>query len=94
MVSLATVGSRDHDDSSTAANCYYSSCGVSSGIGSGQTLPLQGERGAAAIREGTPGSLFVEVSIAADPVLRHHGPFIHVSTDLHFVDANLGGDSK
>ncbi len=74
--------------------CCYSSCGASTGIDSGQTLQLQGEGGAPAIREGTPGNLFVEVSIAADPVLRRQGPHIHVSIDLDFVDAILGGDSK
>jgi len=67
---------------------------VSSGIGSGQTLQLQGERGAAAISEGTPGNLFVEVSIAADPVLRRQRPHIRVTIDLDFVDATLGGDFK
>ncbi len=67
---------------------------MSSGIGSGQTLQLQGERGAAAIREGTPGNLFVEVSIAADPVLRRQRPHIRVTIDLDFVDATLGGDFK
>lgn len=64
------------------------------GIDSGQSLQLQGEGGAAALKEGTPGNLFVEVSIAADPVLRRQGPHIHVSIDVDFVDAILGNDAK
>ncbi len=71
-----------------------SSCGMSTGIDSGQTLRLDGEGGAPAIRGGTSGNLFVEVSVAADPVLRRQGPHLHVSIDLDFVDAILGGDSK
>lgn len=67
---------------------------IPAGIDNGQSLKLQGEGGAPAIREGTPGNLFVEFSIAADPVLRRQGPHIHVSIDLDFVDAILGGDSK
>ena len=77
-----------------AQSFCYSSCGVFTGIDNGQSLKLQGEGGAPAIREGTPGNLFVEFSIAADPVLRRQGPHIHVSIDLDFVDAILGGDSK
>ncbi|KAL0020728.1 hypothetical protein WJX77_005723 [Trebouxia sp. C0004] len=67
---------------------------IPAGIDSGQTLQLQGEGGAPAIREGTPGNLFVQVSIAADPVLRRQGLHIHVNIDLDFIDAILGGDSK
>ncbi|KAL0055817.1 hypothetical protein WJX82_004669 [Trebouxia sp. C0006] len=67
---------------------------IPAGIDSGQTLRLDGEGGAPAIREGIPGNLFVEVSVAADPVLRRQGPHLHVSIDLDFVDAILGGDSK
>lgn len=67
---------------------------IPAGIDSGQMLQLQGQGGAPAIKEGTPGNLFVEVSIAADPVLKRQGPHIHVNIDLDFIDAILGGDAK
>ncbi len=64
------------------------------GIDSGQTLQLDGEGAPAAAKEGTPGSLYVEVSVAPDPVLKRQGHHIHVSLDVDFVDAILGTDSK
>ena len=67
---------------------------LAAGIDNGQTLQLQGEGGAPAAKEGTPGSLFVEVSVAADPVLKRQGPHIHVSLDVDFIDAILGNDAK
>ena len=64
------------------------------GIDSGQTLQMEGEGGPAAAREGTPGNLFVEVSVAADKTLNRRGSNIHVTIDVDFVDAILGNDAK
>ena len=64
------------------------------GIDSGQSMQLQGEGGPAASKEGTPGSLYVTVSIAPDAVLNRRGNNIHVTVDVDFADAILGGDAK
>lgn len=66
----------------------------SAGIESGQTLQLEGEGGAAQAKNGTPGSLYVELNVAPDPVLKRQGPHIHVTLDVNFIDAILGTDSK
>lgn len=66
----------------------------SAGIETGQTLQLEGEGGAAQAKNGTPGSLYVELSVAPDPVLKRQGPHIQVTLDVNFIDAILGTDSK
>ena len=64
------------------------------GIESGQSLHLEEEGGPAAAKDGVPGSLYVEVQVAADKVLNRRGPHIHVTIDVDFVDAILGTDAK
>lgn len=64
------------------------------GIDHGQSLQLQGEGGPAAAKEGTPGNLFVQVSVAPDSVLTRRGTNIHVTLDIDFADAILGRDAK
>ena len=64
------------------------------GIDSGQTLQMEGQGGAAAAKEGTPGNLFVEISVAGDKVLSRRGSNIHVTIDVDFIDAILGSDAK
>ena len=64
------------------------------GIDHGQSLQLEGEGGPAAAKEGVPGNLFVQVSVAPDPVLTRRGTNIHVTVDVDFADAILGGDAK
>ena len=55
---------------------------------------MEGEGGPAAAKEGTPGNLYVEISVAADKVLNRRGQNIHVTIDVDFVDAILGTDAK
>lgn len=64
------------------------------GIESGQALQLDGEGGPAASKEGIPGNLIVQVAVAQDPVLNRRGANIHVSVELDFADAILGGEAK
>ena len=64
------------------------------GIESGQTMQLDGEGGPAAVKGGTPGNLFVEISVAGDRVLNRRGANIHTNIDVDFVDAILGTDAK
>lgn len=72
----------------------YTLCFCFTGVESGQHLQLEGEGAPAAAKEGTPGNLFVEVAVAQDPVLTRRGSNIHVSVDLDFADAILGGEAK
>ena len=55
---------------------------------------MEGQGGPAAVKDGTPGNLFVEINVAADRVLNRRGANIHINIDVDFVDAILGTDAK
>ncbi|KAK4276851.1 hypothetical protein QN277_014955 [Acacia crassicarpa] len=64
---------------------------VPAGVDSGDTIHVP-EAGHAAGRGGRPGSLYIKIKVAKDPVFARDGADIYVESNISFTQAILGGE--
>ncbi|XP_054797192.1 chaperone protein dnaJ 1, mitochondrial isoform X3 [Prosopis cineraria] len=64
---------------------------VPAGVDSGDTIHVP-EAGHAAGRGGQPGSLYIKIKVAKDPVFARDGADIYVESNISFTQAILGGE--
>lgn len=63
------------------------------GVADGQVLRIKG-KGAPAVRGGTPGDLYIKVSVRPDPAFERKGDDLYTSLTLDMYTAILGGDAQ
>ncbi|KAI4337648.1 hypothetical protein L6164_016035 [Bauhinia variegata] len=63
---------------------------IPAGVDSGDTIHVP-EAGHAAARGGRPGSLYIKIKVAKDPVFVRDGADIYVESNISFTQAILGG---
>lgn len=63
------------------------------GVADGQVLRIKG-KGAPAVRGGTPGDLYIKVSVKPDPNFERKGDDLYTSLPLDVFTCILGGDAQ